>query len=112
MARLPFMIMELAAYGFVGGILYNTLQLKKKKFGIYLSLIVTMISGRIVYALSLIIAANLFHIACDGPMAAITSAITGAIGIVIQLIIIPPMIYLLEKSGYLDRYFRVCPQKL
>ena len=110
MARLPFMVLELATYGGVGGILYNVLSFNRKKFGIYSSLILSMIAGRIVYAISLFVAANLFEVPCGGPIAAITATVTGLIGIVIQLVIIPPMIYLLEKSGYLERYFRVCTQ--
>ncbi|MDD5937110.1 MAG: ECF transporter S component [Clostridiales bacterium] len=111
MERLPFMVAELVAYGVVGGLMYNTWKLKQKKLGIYLSLAVTMIAGRVVYALALVIAANLFQIKCGGPIAAVTATVTGIVGIVIQLVIIPPMIYLLEKSGYLDRYFRPCVQQ-
>lgn len=111
MARLPFMVLELATYGCMSGILYNVLQLNRKKFGIYSSLILSMIAGRVVYAISLFVAANLFSIPCGGPIAAITATVTGIVGIIIQLVLIPPMIYLLEKSGYLNRYFRACPQE-
>ena len=109
-ARLPFMIFELATYGLVGGFLYNTLRLKRKKYGIYISLVISMISGRAIYAFALTIAASVFNIACGGPIAAMNATVTGAIGIVIQLVIIPPMIFLLEKSGCLDRFFRSCIQ--
>jgi niacin transporter len=110
MARLPFMILELATYGCVSGAVYHYLKLKNKKLSINLSLVIAMIFGRVVYAISLFVAANLFQLAVSGPIAAITSVATGAIGIVIQLAIIPPLVYLLEKSGSLDRFFRVCAQ--
>ncbi len=111
LARLPFMIFELATYGFISGLLYNTLKLQRKKYGIYVSLVVAMITGRVVYAITLTVAANIFNIACGGPIAAISATVTGVIGIVIQIVVIPPMIYLLEKSGSIDRFFRPCIQQ-
>lgn len=111
MARLPFMVLELAAYGLVSGMVYQFLSKRKWKFSIYISLISAMVIGRIVYAISLFVAGNLLGISASGPMAAITAIVTGVVGIVIQLIIIPPMVYLLEKSGTVDRLFRVCVQR-
>lgn len=102
--RLPFMMIELAVYGFVSGLLYSIYT--KRKFGIYTSLILAMLAGRCAYALSLFAATLLSGIQFGGPMAAVTATVTGLPGIVIQLVIIPPIVYSLERSGYLDRHFR------
>ncbi len=102
--RLPFMMVELAVYGFASGIIYQVFA--KRKFGIYITLLASMISGRVAYALALFIAANLMGVQCGGPMAAITATVSGLPGIIIQLVSLPPVIYTLERSGYLDRHLR------
>jgi len=106
MAKLPFMILELAAYGFASGLLYGFLKRKKAHTTIaaYISLIAAMAAGRLVYALSLFVAAEMLGIACDGPAAAVASVVTGIYGIAIQIIIIPPIVIMLERTGLLDRF--------
>lgn len=47
--RLPFMMIELAVYGLVSGLMYNTFKFNKKKMGTYISLLTAMLCGRIVY---------------------------------------------------------------
>lgn len=101
-ARLPFMIGELAGYGFASGLLFHRLRLYRFKFGIYSTLLLSMVAGRAVYAAVLWFAANLFHIPCEAPIAAITSIAMGLPGILMQLIIVPGIIYLLRKSGFLN----------
>lgn len=126
-ARLPFMIIELAIYGLVSGILHHTLGLCRFRFsrrprqenaekttlsdaerltGIYISLILAMAAGRIAYALSLIIMGRLFGIENANPAAVIAAVTTGIIGIVIQLIVIPPIIFALQKGGLTNGLFR------
>ena len=102
--RLPFMMIELAVYGFASGLIYSSHA--KKKFGIYISLISSMLAGRVAYAIALFIASNLMGVECGGVMAAVTATVSGLPGIIIQLVMIPPVIYTLERSGYLDRHFR------
>lgn len=96
--RLPFMILELMTYGFLTGFIYYTLNMKKYKIGKYISLIGAMIGGRIVYALSLLVAGNLLGITETGVVAALTAVVTGIYGIILQLVIIPPIILALEKG--------------
>ena len=108
LARLPFMMIELAVYGLVSGLMYNTFKFNKKKMGTYISLLTAMLCGRIVYAISLFVAVNLMGIQCGGPIAAVTATVSGVPGIIIQVLIIPPVVYALERSGYIDRYFRIC----
>ena len=104
--RLPFMIAELAAYGLMSGALYNTLGLRRRKGGIYISLISSMIFGRLVYAGSLFFAAEFLNVRGVAAVMAFQAAVTGIYGIIIQLIFIPALIYSLERSGYLDSRFR------
>ena len=73
--RLPFMMIELAVYGLVSGLMYNTFKFNKKKMGTYISLLTAMLCGRIVYAISLFVAVNLMGIQCGGPIAAVTATI-------------------------------------
>lgn len=105
-ARLPFMIGEVGFYGFSSGLLYHTLHFSKKKFGITISLIGAMISGRIIYTLMLVIFTYLLHIPCGGPAAAITAFVTGIYGIIIQLLLIPAILYSLKKGGFLDGLYQ------
>lgn len=90
--RLPFMIIELIAYGFFSGFLY------KKTKNVWISLIGAQIIGRIVYALGLFISANLLSIATTPAVASVWTAITiGIPGLIIQWILIPPVIYLVKR---------------
>lgn len=109
MAKVPFMTCELVAYGFMSGLLYHTLKLervkiKKVPLGVILSLVLALIFGRGVYALSLIVAMYLLNIAQASPIAVFEAFVTGIPGIVIQLILIPILTVLAEKSlrYYLD----------
>lgn len=105
-ARLPFMIIELGVYGFVGGLLYQTFGLHKKWIGVYVALVCAMIMGRLVYALSIVLAGSLFGLHGMQPQAVAAATMTGAIGIVIQIIIIPPIVLALKKGGQLDGFIR------
>jgi len=119
-ARLPFMVLELAIYGCVSGLFYHSFRLsrlggvssKSKKesggegdspilkfAGIILSLIAAMIAGRAAYALGLVIMGRLFGVKGADPAAVITAFTTGIIGIAIQLIVIPPILFALQKGG-------------
>jgi hypothetical protein len=89
---MPMMAGELLTYGLVGGLLYN-----KVKMPLYPSLLLSMLSGRIVYGLffAALIAPNL------GAVKAVTgSFVEGIPGIIIQLVLIPVVVYTANK------YFR------
>lgn len=104
--RLPFMIAELASYGFMSGILYNTFGVRHRKGGIYITLISAMIFGRLVYAGSLLFAGEVLNIKGVSAVMAVNAAVAGIYGIIIQLLFIPSLVYSLERSGYLDSRFR------
>lgn len=100
-ARLPFMLIELIFYGLSSGIFYHKLKLKDKKFGTIISLVLSMLTGRVAYAAALIIAGYVFGIEAGGIMAAVTATVTGVYGIVLQVITIPPVVYTIKKGGLL-----------
>lgn len=110
-ARLPFMIFELGIYGLTAGLFYYYLGLRDRRFGIYLSLIVSMLAGRIAYAVSLVLAAALFSIQAGGLEAVIAATTTGILGIAIQLILIPPIVYALKRGGQLDAIHNRSPRE-
>ena len=49
-----------------------------------------------------------YGLVSGGPIAAVTATVSGVPGIIIQVLIIPPVVYALERSGYIDRHFRIC----
>lgn len=100
--RLLFMVGELFTYGLVSGLLYYNLKFVKKKLGIYATLILSLAAGRVVYAIMLTIAANLLHIPCGGALAAVSATVMGIYGIIIQLILVPAIVYALKKGGLLN----------
>ena len=65
LARLPFMVTELAGYGFFAGLMYQTLGFNRKKCGTYLSLVCAMLFGRVLYTLAAFVAS-----ACGIPQIA------------------------------------------
>ena len=86
------MAFEMAVYGLVAGMLYR--RLPKKKGSIYLALVSAMILGRIVWGMVM-----LFIIGADfGMEAFLAGAVTTALpGILLQLLLIPMIVILLEK---------------
>lgn len=98
---LPLMMAELFTYGFVSGVLQTKTPLGKYKFGIYPSLVLSMVSGRVVYALFFRI---LF--ALDGALKTATvwtAVATGFVGIIIQLFVIPPVVYIAANASHIQR---------
>ncbi len=100
-ARLPFMVIELFVYGLASGLFYHTFKLKNKKFGTIITLALSMLLGRLAYALALFIASEFLGIECGGAVAAVTATVTGVYGIGLQLITIPPIVYALKKGGFI-----------
>ena len=99
---LPSMLVECAVYGFAAGAM---MKIKTKRLypDLYLSLVVAMIAGRIVSG----IAKALIFSAGSYSMAAwVTgSFVTSLPGIVIQLALIPTIVFALEKARLIpERY--------
>ncbi len=97
--RVLFMVGELATYGMISGLLFHQLRFSTKRFGATMALIISMISGRITYAILISIATYLFHIPLGGIGAVLTSITTGLPGIIIQLIFVPSCVVMILKGG-------------
>lgn len=97
---LPGMTAELAVYGLVSGLLIHILPVKKALPRIYISLIIAMVSGRIMSGLlnALVIRAGEYSL-----QVWLTGSFATALpGIVIQLILIPVMVFTLQKAGFIS----------
>ena len=91
---MPLMTVELTTYGLVTGLLFHKTPLGKYKLGTYASLIAAMICGRVAYggALSL-----LLLIDTDVKAAGMWVAfVTGIPGIVVQLLLVPGVVFATE----------------
>lgn len=89
------MAFELAAYGAISGILHG--RLPKKKGYIYVSLIASMLIGRLVWGLSMFALTGIAG--TDFSFSAfIAGAFTGSVpGIIAQIVLIPPIVIIIEK---------------
>ena len=88
---LPFMMIELFAYGLSAGLLKN------KKIPIVAKVFVSQISGRIAFLLSIFISINYLGNANLNLTNILNSLRAGIFGIVIQLILFPLIIYRIEN---------------
>ena len=94
LARLPYMLIELIIYAVL-------LSVLKKKFNPYISLIATIILGRVLYAGVLFVAINWLGLPTYG-ISVIESIITGLPGILVQLICVPFIAKKIKKGIHLD----------
>ena len=95
------MAFELAAYGLMCGILYRVFT--KKKGYIYLSLIISMIIGRLVWG-----AVQFCCMGLDSSKFGFAAFWAGAVanalpGIILQIVIVPVVVMLLEKTKLISR---------
>ena len=93
------MAFELAIYGLSAGVLYR--MLPKKKSTLFVSLVLAMIAGRIVWGLAMFVCVG-FDTGSFGFTAFVAGALTNALpGIVLQLVLIPVLVLLIHKNKYL-----------
>ncbi len=91
------MAFELAVYGAVTGILHSVLP--RKPWMIYITLILAMIAGRLVWGLARYLLAGLNSTAFSLEMF-IAGAVTNALpGIILHIVLIPPLVMALERAG-------------
>ncbi len=86
---------ELATYGFVSGTLYRLLP--KKKSNLYLSLILSMVAGRLVRAAVQFICVGLNASEFDFSAFFTVVVVNAVPGIIIQLLLIPVLVSVAEK---------------
>ena len=91
MAKLPFMVFELMAYGFFSGLIYRYLP-KNKFIFLYPALIGAQIAGRIVNLLCVLIAVYLLGLKSASLPMVWTSLVAGLPGIILQLIFVPLLV--------------------
>lgn len=94
LARLPYMLIELVIYA----ILFSVCN---KKFNSYISLIATIILGRVLYAGVLAVAINVLGLPAYG-ISVIESIKVGLPGIILQLAFVPVIAKVIKKGAKLD----------
>lgn len=94
------MAFELAVYGAMTGILYK--KLPKNTLGIYISLILSMLAGRVVWGMAAIPIYGLTGTEFGMKMFLAGAFLEAVPGIVLQLILIPLLILGLQKAGIMD----------
>lgn len=89
-ALIPFMTLELAAYGLVGGLL------SKVKIPVFVKLLITQVSGRVVRAIAVLI--SVYGLGSQSVQVAsiLDMFITALPGILLQLALIPLLMYRME----------------
>ncbi|MGN0390905.1 MAG: ECF transporter S component [Wujia sp.] len=89
---LPFMTIELAVYGLTIGLLRNV-----RMFTVF-KVLLAQIAGRAVRALAIVLAVYVFETSSIAPAIIWTSIRTGIAGILIQLVLIPIVVYFVRKA--------------
>ena len=92
------MVFELGAYGGLAGLFY-----RKLSFNIYPALICSMLGGRIVSGVANAVLMGIAGKSYGLRAFIAASFVTSLPGIIIQIVIIPIIIFALEKSGVITR---------
>ena len=102
-AILPQMVIELCIYGLVAGLMMKCIKTKNLYADLYISLILAMLSGRIVAgaAKALIFARGEITIAAW----ATSYFVTALPGIIIQLVLIPTIVFALMKANLVPQKY-------
>ncbi len=96
------MAVELLTYGLVIGIVYGMFKKKTPVAG-YTALLVSMAAGRAAWGVARVIMAGVSD-SSFAFKAFLTGAFTDALpGIVVQILLIPPVMLLIEKSGVMKK---------
>ncbi len=91
---------ELCVYGLVVGLLYR--RLPKKPVYIYISLICAMLSGRIVWGAVKYIIMGFGSDAFSLSIFANAVFVKSVLGIVLQIVLIPPLVLALKRAGLVE----------
>ncbi len=93
---LPSMLVELAVYGLVAGLLIRFVRSKSQTANVFIALIGAMLAGRLLAGLVNALIINLGKYSVQIWLSAFF--ITALPGIIIQLVLIPVLIFALEKA--------------
>lgn len=91
---MPMMVIELGAYGFVSGFLYKIL-----KKNIYISLVLSMIIGRIALGMAAFVSMQFFGFKISPIFYVKGAIVTGLPGIITQLILVPTLVVMVQKGA-------------
>ena len=94
-AMLPSMMVECAAYGTVTGLMMKFVRTKNAVADLYISMVTAMILGRVIAGLA---KALIFAPGTPAFAWVTTSLVTGIPGIVIQLVVMPAVVFALTKA--------------
>ena len=94
------MAFEMLTYGLVAGILYKVLP--KKTVNIYVSLIISMIAGRIVWGITRLVIAGVVADQFTWQMFVSGAVLTAVPGIILHIILIPIIVIALKKAKLID----------
>lgn len=111
--KVPFMMLEIGAYGLFCGLFCQKVFSKTRIADIIINIVsvfIAQIAGRIVNAAGVLAAVNIFGVTHKGvSLVAVYTAITAGVpGIVIQLVLLPALAVVLKKAVSADslRYGR------
>lgn len=92
------MAFELAAYGLFSGLVMHLIRNLNiaRPIKVYISLISSMIAGRLINALVLLVMARLFGMNVAAPVSVVSAALFGLPGIIIQLLLVPAIVFVLS----------------
>ncbi|MGN0369854.1 MAG: ECF transporter S component [Butyrivibrio sp.] len=103
-AYLPSMIVECAVYGGVAGLMMTLIKTRKVYVDLYISLVTAMLLGRVVAGLA---KALIFSRGKYTMTAWVTgSFVTALPGIIIQLALIPSIVFALMKAGLIPSRYK------
>lgn len=92
------MAFELATYGFVAGVLYQTG--KQTKMKLYMSLIGAMISGRIIWGLASMLLYRVLGMDFTWQVFVAGAFLNAIPGIIAQFVFIPPIVMGIKRMSY------------
>lgn len=92
-ALLPFMVIELCVYGLCAGLICNA------KMPTVLKVLITQFAGRAVRAATIVVAFYGFSSTAVPVSIIWNSIVVGLIGIILQLIILPLVVYRVDRIG-------------
>ena len=102
MAMLPSMMVECATYGLVTGLMMGFVRTRSATADLYISLITAMLLGRVVSGL----AKALIFSPGTAPFAWVTTSLVAGIpGILIQLVLMPTVVFALTQARLLPRRY-------
>ena len=105
LAVLPGMMVECAVYGAAAGLMMKLVRTGRLYADLYISLIAAMLAGRIVSGIA---KALIFAPGTSLAAWAAASFVTGLPGILVQLLLIPSLVYALTRARLIPARYGIC----